>query len=164
MHKLLIIDDTACQKELDEFLHLNENGIILYMEEEEFSRRIENLLNDLNHLYKMQKILIIRTNSGVRKLIVADIMYVQRFKEISKSLIFLNDGTNLVALSNFHAIKKDLTRLNFVPVNDTFFINTDFIEQYIHEKEKYVVMENGEKISVSSEYESFLLQFLESWQ
>ena len=164
MHKLLLIDDSECSDALNNFLQDNQKDILLLMDEEEFNQRIEKIINDLKHLYKMQRKMVVKLPDGIKKISIADIMYVKKLQKPRQALFYQKDNKELLVLSDMQTIENDLTDFNFVRVNDDYLLNADFLCQFIQDDEKHVLMENGQKIQVDADKESVLLELLNNWK
>ncbi len=164
MHKLLIIDDDHCKEELEKFLSQHQENILLLLEEEEFSKRIDQILKDLNHLYKMQHKAILKTPSGIQKVIVSETMYIKQHTEANQILFVLKEGEELAVNAEMDDIEKDLMSFSFIRVNDDYLVNVDYMAEYCVENDREIKMENGETIHVDSERAPALLDVLNNWK
>jgi DNA-binding LytR/AlgR family response regulator len=164
MHKLLIIDDARCSEALDSFLFKHQDEILLLMDIEDFDHKFESIINDLRQLYKLQRKSILKTPEGLRKVPVADIMYVQMHENPSQLIFNLKDNNEILVFSDLCSVEKDLAEFNFIRVNENSVLNPDYLSQYISEDKKCVLMENGEKILVDSSRENVLMELLNKWK
>jgi DNA-binding LytR/AlgR family response regulator len=138
--------------------------ILLFMEEEEFNQRMDTIIKDLNHLYKMQRKIVVKTPPGIQKVPVSDILYAENIPDGSTIKLYLKGGDDLEVHSDLGLLADDLREFHFIQLNPEFLVNLDYMCEFNSESRCYVLMENGETISVEQSKEAELLKMLENWR
>ena len=77
MNNLIIIDDSTCKEDLNQFVNSNSNHIKLLLTEEEYNVDLDTLINRIQDIFNNQKILFVKTDDSVIKVTSNDILYIQ---------------------------------------------------------------------------------------
>ncbi len=126
---------------------------------ERFLKAIEKTKDFLNFKSNEKKqardFIFIKTGQKIIKLLYADILYIEGFREYLK--IHTTTGFHLV-LMNFKDAQALLPAPNFLRIHRSFIVNLNKLE-YI---EGNILVINNRKIKVSTTYKSALLEYLNS--
>ncbi len=154
MNNLIIIDDTICKQELDQFVNKNSDHIKLLLTEEEYDVDLDTLIDRIHYVFDNQKIIFIKTKNSVVKITSTEIFYVQ---EIEESLnLYLNNGLTYSLPDQLAHYTKMLSRFNILQINKHTLINAESIESFIID-EGILFCTNGKKFKVDEEYKQNLI-------
>ena len=106
-----------------------------------------NLLRDqLQKKSKLNKIAI-TVSDGVQLVKLRDILYLK--SDGNYTTVFLKDGKNILVSRQIGKFEEMLSGESFFRIHASFLVNLDYVSKYVRSDGGYVVMENGENISIA---------------
>lgn len=77
--------------------------------------------------------------------------------------LFFTDGSNLLVCKTLSNVEKMLRwHPQFIRIHRSYTINLDHVEKYVKGKGGYIVLENGQSVSVSNSRKSAFFEALDS--
>lgn len=157
MNNLIIIDDTTCKEDLDQFVTANSDHIKLLLTEEEYNIDLDTLISRIHDTFDNQKILFIKTNDSIIKVASNDILFIE---EINDSInLHLQNGKIYSLPDKLSHYISMLSRFNILQINSNTLINIDLIESFII-TECTIFCSNGSKFFVDEQYKDKLINEL----
>lgn len=157
MNNLIIIDDTTCKEDLDQFVTANAEHIKLLLTEEEYNIDIDTLIQRIHHVFDSQKLLFIKTENSIIKVTSSDIFYIQEID--SKLSLHLTNGSGYTLPDNLLHYTKMLSQFNILQINKHTLINTNLIDSFII-NDGMLFCTNGASFNVDEEYKLNLITVL----
>jgi len=154
MNNLMIIDDSACRQELDQFVKANAHHIKLLLTEEEYNVDLETLIHRIQDIFNHQKIIFVKTEDSVIKVTSNDILYIEESNNTLK--LHLKSGTVYNLTDKLSHYTKMLSRFNILPINGHILINASLIESFII-SEGILFCSDGSKFIVEEQYKTSLI-------
>ena len=104
------------------------------------------------------KKIAVPTMAGLELLPVEKVVYV--VSESNYVNILLANGEKLLVSKTLKTFEAQLTPYGFIRVHHSYLVNPDYIQRYVRGDGGYLVLENGETISVSRSRKQYLLEKL----
>jgi two-component system LytT family response regulator len=104
------------------------------------------LREQLQHRSRINKIAITVTD-GIQLVKVDDILYLK--SDGNYTTVFLKNGKNILVSRQIGKFEEMLADAFFFRVHASFLINLNCVSKYVRSDGGYIVMENGENISVA---------------
>lgn len=116
----------------------------------EFSRKIENLLENIDQLkqYTPPKKILVPTINGFELLPIIDIIRCQ--SDINYTTIFMKDKQKLVVAKTLKEFEEMLEEYNFFRVHNSHVVNLAYVKNYNKGKGGSINMIDGTEIEVST--------------
>ena len=157
MNNLIIIDDSTCKEDLNQFVNSNSNHIKLLLTEEEYNVDLDTLINRIQDIFNNQKILFVKTDDSVIKVTSNDILYIQEFNE--KINLYLKNSQVYRLPDKLSYYINFLSRFNILQINHYTLINANLIESFII-SDSILFCSDGSKFIVDEEYKTNLINEL----
>lgn len=122
--------------------------------------KMENLLNNMNHLQTSSKKICVATSEEIHFVSVADIIRCE--SDVNYTKIFISNQKKLTASKTLKEFDEMLSGHNFFRVHQSHLINLNHIKSYKKGKGGTVVMLDGAEVEVSTrKKEEFLKRVFE---
>ncbi len=76
--------------------------------------------------------------------------------------IFFADGTKLMVTKTLKEYDQKLSKSNFIRVHQSHLVNKDYIKSFVKTEGGYLMMENGDQVSVSVRKRPYVMEILEN--
>lgn len=162
MYKLFIIDDSNCRAKLDDFIREHHSSILFIMQEEHFNQRMEDILSNLNQIYKMHRKVVCHNTSGAVRIQVTDIVCIEDASNCS--LIHHTGGETKQYNEPIEFLENELKGLRFFRLNSDFLVNLDHMDRYLPGDPGYVLLNNGTRIQVNADKAGAFIDYLVNWK
>ena len=162
MYKLFVIDDSNCRAELDDFIREYSGSILFIMQEEQFNQRMEDILSNLNQIYKMHRKVVCHNESGAVRIQVTDIVCIEAAS--NRSLIHHAGGKTNQYNESIDFLESELKGLRFFRLNSDFLVNLDHMDRYLPGEPGYVLLNNGIRIQVNADKAGAFIDYLVNWK
>lgn len=151
MNWFLVINDTKCRKELQQFIERNAASIVFR----------SKTINDSGATKRKQgkERIIINSTNNVQVIKVDDILYCQ--SNHSYTQFHLNNGKTIVATKTLKQYETSLNKKQFVRIHQSHLVNINYIDKYVKGEGGHLVLTNGTKLPVATRKREYLLRELE---
>jgi len=162
MYQLFIIDDRECREDLDVFIREHRDSILFIMQEEHFNQRMEDILSNLNQVYKMHRKVVLHNDAGAVRVSVSDIICVEASSD--HSMIHHDGGASIKYYESINFLEDELKGLRFFRLNNDYLVNLDHMDRYLPGNPGYVLLKNGTRIGVNEEKARAFIDYLVNWK
>jgi len=162
MYQLFIIDDRECREDLDVFIREHRDSILFIMQEEHFNQRMEDILSNLNQVYKMHRKVVLHNDAGAVRVSVSDIICVEASSD--HSMIHHDGGASIKYYESINFLEDELKGLRFFRLNNDYLVNLDHMDRYLPGNPGYVLLKNGTQIGVNEEKAREFIDYLVNWK
>lgn len=157
MNNLIIIDDSTCKEDLNQFVNTNSDQIKLLLTEDEYNIDLDTLIHRIQDIFNNQKILFVKTKESVIKVTSNDILYI---KEINEQINLHLKNRQIYKLPDkLSDYINMLSRFNILQINSHTLINTNLIESFII-SDGILFCSDGSKFIVDEKYKNDLINEL----
>lgn len=155
----MVIDDYLCKNELAIFIKAHPESVMLCVDVDEVSDRIDHLLDNINSIYKVQKKISINTAESLIVLNVNDIVRCESKRNYTN--LHLNDGKSILISKTLKEFDELLEYYHFWRVHKSHLINLNYLDKYVKSDGGHVLLKDGTKIPVSTRRREKLFRMLE---
>ena len=128
MNKLIIIDDTTCKDELNEFVSSHADHIKLLLTEEDYNIDLDGMVDKIKGDFADQKIVFIATKDDILKLSAKDILFIQSKND--STYITLSSGISHQLNKSLNHYKINLKFNDILQINRNCLINMKSVKKY----------------------------------
>lgn len=121
------------------------------------NRQVENLLHNMREPAVQQRIALPQRD-GYEFMLISDIMYLKA--EGAYTEVYRNDARKFVVSKTLGDVAELLPETVFLRIHHATIININFIKNVIRSDGGYVVLKNGEKLSISKSRKEGLMERL----
>jgi len=147
MDKIIIIDDSGIQKELEKFLIANKKHIRLSSDMDELSLGNNSILSEIIKRYEDKHKLKIQTKDKIRFYKSNEIIRFEAKQD--KTIIFLSNNTTSEIDESIEGIEQQLQNFSFIRIHKNHIINVNFISKIYGNFDNQIELTNGETIPVT---------------
>lgn len=112
-----------------------------------YSKQLETLIHNLKQPQPNNNKICLATADGYEFINVEEIMYCKA--EGSYTTFKLTNGTNLLVSKHLKEYENLLVEQHFMRVHNSFLINLNEVKKYVKADGGYILMNNGETVSIS---------------
>lgn len=159
MNKVVIINDTDCEREVEQFLKRHRNNIVLNAETTATISDISRIISNLKTIAGYSDRIAINAANTVNILKIKDIMHCE--SQRSYTQVHLTNGTSLTVTRTLRQFEEDLMEYRFVRIHQSHLVNLNYVVKYLKSKAGCVVLENGTKLPVATRKREQLFKELE---
>lgn len=157
MNNLIIIDDSTCKEDFNEFVSSHKDQIKLLLNEDDYNADFDILIKRIHDVFDNQKILFIQTNKSVIKITALDILFI--IETDGKLFLHLKNNTKYRLPDSISYYKQLLSRYNILQINNKTLINADSINSFLI-SENILLYSNGTKFHIDEEFKQDLINDL----
>lgn len=159
MLKLLIIDDTNCKKELNDFLNKNNASVQAFIATKELAQQAMLIADNLNSNLIINKRLAVNSADSTCIFNASEIIRCESSRNYTNFI--LTNNRIVIASKTLIEFEKQLVKYNcFVRIHKSHLININFIEKYLKADGGYVVLKDGTKLPVATRKKEILFKEL----
>jgi two-component system, LytTR family, response regulator len=156
---LLLIDDSKCKKELDQFLEKNTKSVLIKSELEQAFETLQRILNNQNPVDNHSRLIAINSASNIEILKIQDIIYCQSYRSYTQ--LHLKNGTKLTATKTLKQFDTTLRKHGFIRIHQSHLVNMNCVQKYIKGENGFLLLSEGTKLPVSLRKKERLFKELE---
>jgi len=156
--KIIIINDSRIQPELNKFLFANKKHIRFSSDMDEISRGNNSLFQEIIKRYEEKQKVKIQSGDNISFFQANEII---RFKANSdKTIIFLTNNKTVGINENIENIELQIKELPFLRIHTDHIINVHFISKVIEKAESDIELNDGTLLPVSEKQKKIITGFL----
>ncbi len=121
--------------------------------------RLENFIKNINQKPAFDKRIALPTEDRVVFIPTKDILYCKGENNYTNFVI--KDGSSLLVSRTLKEYEELLDEHGFVRIHQSFLINLKYIKSYVKSSGGYVIMENGEELSIARQRKELFLNKLQ---
>lgn len=160
MLKFLVIDDTNCKKELNEFLNKKNVSVQAIFTTSELAQQAIQIVEGLNSKLSLNKRLAVNSSDSTCIFSASEIIRCESSRNYTNFI--LTNNRVIIASKTLMEFEKQLTKYNcFIRIHKSHLININFIEKYIKADGGFVVLKDGTKLPVSTRKKEILFKEIE---
>ncbi|OQX73939.1 MAG: hypothetical protein B6D61_12025 [Bacteroidetes bacterium 4484_249] len=158
MDKIIIINDSGIQSELEEFLITNKKHIRFSSDMDEISLSKNSLLQGIIKRYEEKHKVKIQSKDYIRFFQANDII---RFKaNKGKTIIFLTNNNIVEINETIDNIEQQLEYQPFLRIHEDHIVNLHYVSRIINDNKDFLELTNKEELPLSSKNKEILLEQL----
>ncbi|MBL7105867.1 MAG: LytTR family transcriptional regulator DNA-binding domain-containing protein [Bacteroidales bacterium] len=158
MDKIIIIDDSGIQNELEKFLIANKKHIRLSSDMDELSLSNNSILSEIIKRYEDKHKLKIQTKNKIRFYKSNEIIRFEAKQD--KTIIFLSDNTTYEIDVSIDGIDSQLKSFSFIRIHDNHIINMNYISKISGNFNAQIELTNRETIPVAKNRKKHIMDSL----
>lgn len=159
MLKLLLVDDSACKKELAAFVKKHRNSVKALVQTGDLLEKTNKLLNNLSNHNGTQKKIVINTTESITMLNVSDIIRCESNRNYT--YIYMANKKKIIVSKTLMEFEDMLHKYSFLRIHKSHLINISYIEKYVKSDGGYIMLTDGSKLPVAVRKKEFLFRELE---
>ncbi|MCD4788658.1 MAG: LytTR family transcriptional regulator [Bacteroidales bacterium] len=161
MDKIIIINDSGIQKELEEFLIANKKHIWFSSDMDEISLGQNPILKEIVRRYEEKHKIKIQSKDHIRFFRANEII---RFKaNNNKTIIFLTNEKVVEINETIDNIEQQLENQPFLRLHEDHIINVNFISKIFNKTENNIELNDGTSLPVTEIRKEFIMNFLNKY-
>lgn len=161
MDKIIIIDDSGIQNELEKFLIANKKHIRLSSDMDEVSLGQNPILKEIARRYEEKHKVKIQSKDHIRFFQANEII---RFKaNNNKTITFLTNEKVVEINETIDNIEQQLEYLPFLRIHEAHIINVHFISKIFDKTENNIELNDGTLLPVTEIRKEFIMNFLNKY-
>ena len=158
MDKIIIINDSRIQPELEKFLIANKKHIRFRSDMDEISLSQNPLLKEIVRRYEEKHKVKIQSKDHIRFFQANEII---RFKaNNNKTIIFLTNEKVVEINETIDNIEQQLENQPFLRIHEDHIVNLNFIAKILDKNENSIELNDGTLLPVTEIQKEFILKFL----
>ncbi|MFL5753336.1 MAG: LytR/AlgR family response regulator transcription factor [Bacteroidia bacterium] len=159
MLKLLIVDESACKKELSLFMKQNKKAVRFLTTTRDFAGRMQSLLGRTDHSAAISRRLAVNTTESLSLLNINEIIRCESNRNYT--FIYLTGKKKLIVSKTLMEFEDVLTKYNFLRIHKSHLINVNYIDRYMKSEGGYMVLTDGTRLPVAVRKKEYLFRELE---
>ena len=160
MLKILVIDDTNCKKDLQEFMNKKNVSIQAFFSTRELAEQAIQIADSLNINSSLNKRLAVNSADSTCIFSASEIIRCESSRNYTNFI--LTNNRMVVASKTLIEFEKQLMKFNcFIRIHKSHLININFIDKYLKVDGGYVVLKDGAKLPVSTRKKEILFKEIE---
>ena len=159
MLKILLVDDSACKKELAAFIKKQKKSVKILANSKDLIHRTSRLLDSMDSSYHPPKKLAVNTTESLTLLNVNDIVRCESNRNYT--FIYMANKNKLIVSKTLMDFEDVLTKYSFLRIHKSHLINVNYMEKYVKSEGGYVVLIDGTKLPVAIRKKEYLFRELE---
>lgn len=160
MLKFLVIDDTNCRTELNEFLSKKNVQVQAFFATKEIAQQAILIAENLKSNLIFNKRLAVNSADSTCIFNVSEIIRCESSRNYTNFI--LTNNRVVIASKTLIEFEKQLAKYYcFIRVHKSHLININFIEKYLKADGGYVVLKDGAKLPVATRKKELLFKELE---
>ena len=136
--------------------------VVKKKQEASYNKKIENLLNNIHNENIQQHSITLSTSEGYEFIKVSQIIYCEANGAYTKFV--LKERKPLMVSKHLKEYENLLKDHTFMRVHQSYLVNLTEVEKYLRSDGGYVVMKNGDKVSISNKKKEQFIQAMASQQ
>lgn len=160
MDRIIIIDDTGIQHDLNHFLKSNRNHIRLDSDVTELSSGENSLVTEIIESYEQKYKLKIRSRDLVYIFRVNEILYIEALYKTVK--LHLTKGNPVLLENELYAVENQLREYPFLSVHPNYIVSVNHISS-ISDDLNFLVLNNEIKVPISENKKKIIITELEKY-
>ncbi len=160
MDKIIIINDSGIQSELENFLIANKKHIRFSSNMDEISLGQNPILKEIVRNYEEKHKVKIHSKDNIRFFRANEIIRIKANKD--KTLIFLINEKVDEINETIDQIENQLKDFSFIRIHDDHIINTSFIAKITAGRDIDIELMNGDIVPIEDQRKQYILNSLEN--
>ena len=158
MDKIIIINDSGIQSELEEFLIVNKKHIRFSSDMDEISLSKNSLLQEIINRYEEKHKVKIQSKGHIRFFQAKEIIRFKANKD--KTITFLTNNKIVEINESIDNIEQQLENQPFLRIHESHIINVHFISKIFDKTENNIELNDGTLLPVTEIRKEFIMNFL----
>ncbi len=156
MDKIIIIDDSGIQKELEEFLKTNKKHIRLSSDMEELAMTSNPVLKEIIKRYEEKHKVKIQSKDHVFFYKSSELLRFEAF--LSKTIIFQLDGSQQQISEDIDTIEFQLKDFPFIRTHPDHIVNLHYISRISDKASQSIELSDGTHIPVTIQRKNIIIE------
>ena len=161
MDKIIIINDSGIQPELEEFLITNKKHVRFNSDMDEMSLGQNPILKEIVRKYEEKHKVKIQSKDNIRFFQANEIIRFQA--TYNKTTIFLINDKEVEINETIDKIEQQLKVLPFLRINENHIINVHFISKIFDKTENNIELNDGTLLPVTEIRKNTITKFLNKY-
>lgn len=161
MDKIIIIDDSGIQKELESFLIANKEHIRLNSNMDEISLGHNPVLKEIVKQYEEKHKVKIQSKDHVRFYKQNEIIYLKSNE--NKTILYQSDHSKTSVNENIDAIEQQLKNFPFLRTHHDYIVNLHHIVKISGQDMDLIILTNGNTLPVTEIKKAIIIEFLNKY-
>ncbi|HPE57943.1 MAG TPA: LytTR family transcriptional regulator DNA-binding domain-containing protein [Bacteroidales bacterium] len=158
MDRIIIIDDSGIQDDLNRFLETNKTNIRLDSDFIDLSTGRSSLIKEIIDRYEDKFKVKIQSKDKVHLFRINEIIFFKAMPEGTK--LFLVNNNTLLLDGNIETVSSQLKDHPFIAVHPNYLVNFHHIVRISNSKKTKIEMSNGESLPVSERNKEIIMKEL----
>ncbi len=160
MLKFLVIDDTNCKKELNEFLNKKNVSVQAFFATRELAQQAIQVADSLKSNVTLNKRLAVNSADSTCIFSPSEIIRCESSRNYTNFI--LTNNRVVIASKTLIEFEKQLARyFCFIRIHKSHLININFIEKYVKADGGHVILKDGTRLPVATRKKELLFKELE---
>jgi two-component system LytT family response regulator len=159
MLKLLVVDDSACKKELGLFVKQHKKSVKMMLATKDLVTRMEFLVQQNEGTRIHSKKLAVNTTESLSLLNINEIVRCESNRNYT--FIYMEGKKKLIVSKTLMDFEEVLTKYNFLRIHKSHLINVNYIDRYVKSEGGYMVLTDGTRLPVAVRKKEYLFRELE---
>jgi len=159
MDKIIIIDDSGVQDELEKFIVANKKHILFNSDMDLLLLEKNPILKDIIENYESKHKIKIHTKSRVWFFKSREIVRFEAGK--GNTTAYLTNKNHSVINENINQIENQLKDFSFLRIHNNHIVNMSFITRIFEDNSGKVTLTNGDILPVDNQRKQYIIETLE---
>ena len=161
MDKIIIIDDSGIQRELEKFLLANKDHIRLSSDMDEVSLAQNPILKEIVKRYEQKHKVKIQSKDHVRFYKLNDIIHLKSIG--TKTILYQSDHNQIEINESLNNIELQLQHFPFFKTHQIHIVNLHHLVKIADKPEVSIELSNGDIVPVTASKKKTIIEFLDKY-